>query len=119
MTVEAGNFSWVPEIAIPTLRNVELEIKRGQKIAVCRPVGAGKSSILYAMLGKMPKLSGTVSVFGSIAYVSQVSWIQSGTIRNILYGKPMDVDKYDKAINACALDKDINSFDHGDLTEIG
>ncbi|KAK8314677.1 hypothetical protein V6Z11_D01G186100 [Gossypium hirsutum] len=72
------------------------------------------------MLGEMPKLSGTVSVFGSIAYVSQVSWIQSGTIRdNILYGKPMDADKYDKAINVCALDKDINSFDHGDLTEIG
>ncbi|TYG83767.1 hypothetical protein ES288_D01G193800v1 [Gossypium darwinii] len=72
------------------------------------------------MLGEMPKLSGTVSVFGSIAYVSQVSWIQSGTIRdNILYGKPMDADKYDKAINVCALDKDINSFDHGDPTEIG
>ncbi|MBA0779330.1 hypothetical protein Gotri_003591 [Gossypium trilobum] len=61
-----------------------------------------------------------VSVFGSIAYVSQVSWIQSGTIRNnILYGNPMDADKYDKAIKACALDKDINCFDHGDLTEIG
>ncbi|KAE8680739.1 ABC transporter C family member 8 [Hibiscus syriacus] len=118
--VEAGNFSWVPEIASPTLRNVELEIKRGQKIAVCGPVGAGKSSILYAMLGEIPKLSGTVHMFGSIAYVSQVSWIQSGTIReNILYGNPMDADKYDKAIKACALDKDINSFDHGDLTEIG
>ncbi|KAH1048142.1 hypothetical protein J1N35_038926, partial [Gossypium stocksii] len=120
VTIEAGNFSWIPEIASPTLRNVELEIKRGQKIAVCGPVGAGKSSILYAMLGEIPKLSGTVSVFGSIAYVSQVSWIQSGTIRNnILYGKPMDADKYDKAIKACALDKDINCFDHGDLTEIG
>ncbi|XWS18872.1 hypothetical protein CRYUN_Cryun32bG0082200 [Craigia yunnanensis] len=118
--VQAGNFSWDPEITSPTLRNVDLEIKRGQKIAVCGPVGAGKSSILYAMLGEIPKLSGTVHVFGSIAYVSQTSWIQSGTIRdNILYGKPMDADKYEKAIKACALDKDINSFDHGDLTEIG
>ena len=61
-----------------------------------------------------------VSVYGSIAYVSQTSWIQSGTVReNILYGKPMEKDKYEKAIEACALDKDINSFDHGDLTEIG
>ncbi|KAL4387968.1 hypothetical protein GQ457_09G005970 [Hibiscus cannabinus] len=120
VTVEAGNFSWVPEIASPTLRNVELNIKRGQKIAICGPVGAGKSSILYAMLGEIPKLSGTVDVFGSVAYVSQVSWIQSGTIReNILYGKPMDADTYDKAVKACALDKDIHSFDHGDLTEIG
>ncbi|XVF25110.1 hypothetical protein REPUB_Repub13aG0185700 [Reevesia pubescens] len=118
--VQAGNFSWDPEITTPTLINVDLEIKRGQKIAVCGPVGAGKSSILYAILGEIPKLSGTVHVSGSIAYVSQTSWIQSGSILdNILYGKPMDADKYDKAIKACALDKDINSFDHGDLTEIG
>lgn len=52
--------------------------------------------------------------------MSQTSWIQSGSIRdNILYGKPMDKAGYDKAIKACALDKDINNFDHGDLTEIG
>lgn len=31
----------------------------------------------------------------------------------------MEKDRYEKAIEACALDKDINSFDHGDLTEIG
>lgn len=31
----------------------------------------------------------------------------------------MDKARYDKAIKACALDKDINNFDHGDLTEIG
>ncbi|KAF6164727.1 hypothetical protein GIB67_040979, partial [Kingdonia uniflora] len=72
------------------------------------------------MLGEIPKVSGTVEVFGSIAYVSQTSWIQSGTIRdNILYGKPMSKLKYENAIKACALDKDINSFKHGDLTEIG
>ncbi|XP_022721513.1 ABC transporter C family member 8-like isoform X3 [Durio zibethinus] len=117
--VQAGNFSWDPEISL-TLRDVDMEIKRGQKIAVCGPVGAGKSSILCAMLGEIPKLSGTVHMFGSIAYVSQTSWIQSGTIRdNIIYGKPMDAHKYEKAIKVCALDKDINSFDHGDLTEIG
>ncbi|KAM5579342.1 hypothetical protein ABKV19_009233 [Rosa sericea] len=61
-----------------------------------------------------------VDIFGTIAYVSQTSWIQSGTVRdNILYGKPMDKNKYEGAIKACALDKDINSFWHGDLTEIG
>lgn len=57
---------------------------------------------------------------GSIAYVSQTSWIQSGTIRdNILFGRPMDEGRYEMAIRACALDKDINSFNNGDLTEIG
>lgn len=31
----------------------------------------------------------------------------------------MDKNKYKKTIEACALDKDISSFEHGDLTEIG
>jgi len=31
----------------------------------------------------------------------------------------MDKTRYEKAIKACALDKDINDFSHGDLTEIG
>lgn len=31
----------------------------------------------------------------------------------------MDKDRYENAIKACALDEDINSFNHGDLTEIG
>ncbi|MCH99944.1 multidrug resistance ABC transporter family protein [Trifolium medium] len=31
----------------------------------------------------------------------------------------MDTARYEKAIKACALDKDISDFSHGDLTEIG
>ncbi|KAI3900073.1 hypothetical protein MKW98_000973 [Papaver atlanticum] len=118
--IRCGVFSWELDLAVPTLRSVDLVVKRGQKIAVCGPVGAGKSSFLCAILGEIPKLSGSVDVFGSIAYVSQTSWIQSGTIRdNILFGQPMDKGKYIKAIKACALDKDIESFNYGDLTEIG
>ncbi|CAL9009831.1 unnamed protein product [Prunus brigantina] len=120
LRIERGIFSWYPESAVPTLRDVNLEVQREQKVAVCGPVGAGKSSLLCAILGEMPKISGTVDVFGTLAYVSQTSWVQSGTLRdNILYGRPIDEIKYDKAIKACALDKDIDSFDHGDLTEIG
>lgn len=57
---------------------------------------------------------------GSVAYVPQGAWIQSGTIRdNILSGQPMEKSKYKEAIRVCALDEDIDSFDYGDLTEIG
>uniref|UniRef100_A0A0A0KCQ4 ABC-type xenobiotic transporter n=1 Tax=Cucumis sativus TaxID=3659 RepID=A0A0A0KCQ4_CUCSA len=118
--IHNGNFRWDPESVILTLKDVDLDVERGQKVAICGPVGAGKSSLLHAILGEIPKLTGNVQVNGSIAYVSQIAWIQSGTIRdNILNGKPMDTDRYKNAIKACALDEDINSFDHGDLTEIG
>ncbi|XP_028790570.1 ABC transporter C family member 8-like [Neltuma alba] len=118
--MQAGNFSWDLESMYPTLRDLNVKIEWGQKIAICGPIGAGKSSFIYAILGEIPKISGTVKVGGSIAYVSQKSWIQSGTVRhNILFGKPMDETRYENAIKVCALDKDINAFSHGDLTEIG
>jgi len=118
--VQDGNFSWKATGADLSLRNVNLRINRGEKVAVCGPVGSGKSSLLYALLGEIPRISGSVAVFGSVAYVSQSSWIQSGTVRdNILFGKPFHKELYDKAIKSCALDKDIENFDHGDLTEIG
>ncbi|GKE47487.1 ABC transporter C family member 8-like protein isoform X2 [Tanacetum coccineum] len=48
------NFAWDPESTSPTLRNVNLEVKRGQKVAVCGSVGSGKSSMLY--LERFPEL---------------------------------------------------------------
>ncbi|CAN6207473.1 unnamed protein product [Urochloa humidicola] len=118
--VQDGNFSWNANRADLSLRNVNLSISRGEKVAVCGPVGSGKSSLLYALLGEIPRISGSVEVFGSVAYVSQNSWIQSGTVRdNILFGKTFNKELYEKAIKSCALDKDIENFDHGDLTEIG
>ncbi|XP_077217234.1 multidrug resistance-associated protein 6 isoform X2 [Tasmannia lanceolata] len=118
--MHSGTFSWEPNATFPTLKDIDLEIIKGQKVAICGPVGAGKSSLLCALLGEIPKISGSVDVFGSIAYVSQTAWIQSGTVRdNILYGKPMNKTRYDMAIKVCALDKDIDNFDHGDLMEIG
>lgn len=60
--IEAANFTWDEESVTPTLRHINLGIKCGQKVAVCGPVGAGKSSLLHAILGEMPKISGTVSL---------------------------------------------------------
>ncbi|CAL5096709.1 unnamed protein product [Urochloa decumbens] len=120
LTVRNGVFSWEPSKAVVTLKEINVAAMRGEKIAVCGPVGAGKSSLLCAMLGEIPRMSGSVSVSGSVAYVAQTSWIQSGTVRdNVLFGKPMNNEEYDKAIRCCALDKDIENFPHGDLTEIG
>lgn len=63
---------------------------------------------------------GQVKVAGSIAYVAQSAWIQSGTIeQNILFGSGMDRLKYEAVLVACALQKDLELFAFGDQTEIG
>ncbi|XP_006652712.1 ABC transporter C family member 9 isoform X2 [Oryza brachyantha] len=118
--IDHGIFSWELETTSPTLKDVELKVKRGMKVAICGMVGSGKSSLLSCILGEMPKLAGTVKVSGTKAYVPQSAWILSGNIRdNILFGNPYDKEKYDKIIQACALTKDLELFANGDLTEIG
>ncbi|GJN35825.1 hypothetical protein PR202_gb24635 [Eleusine coracana subsp. coracana] len=120
VVVRNGVFSWDPSKAIATLKGIGVTAMQGEKVAVCGPVGAGKSSLLCAMLGEIPRMSGSVAVSSSVAYVAQTAWIQSGTVRdNVLFGKPMNNEEYEKAIRCCALDKDIENFPHGDLTEIG
>lgn len=65
LEIQGGIFSWDPELTIPTLREVNLEIGLRQKTAICGPVGAGKSTLLHAILGEIPKLSGAVSKEGT------------------------------------------------------
>ncbi|KAJ4832339.1 hypothetical protein Tsubulata_002121 [Turnera subulata] len=104
----------------PALRNINFEVKPGEKVAICGEVGSGKSTLLAAILGEAPKISGTVQVCGSIAYVSQAAWIQQGTIQeNILFGSVMDPLRYNEVLERCSLVKDLEMLPFGDLTEIG
>lgn len=83
-------------------------------------MGSGKSSLISAILGEMEKLSGTVNCDGSIAYVPQQAWIQNATVQdNILFGKYLDTNLYNKVIESCALKADIEILPAGDQTEIG
>lgn len=120
VTIENGRFSWDPESRTPNLDEIQLQVKRGMKVAICGTVGSGKSSLLSCVLGEMPKLSGNLKISGTKAYVPQSAWILTGNIReNILFGNAYDKTRYDKTIKACALTKDFELFSTGDLTEIG
>lgn len=118
--IQGGTFCWDAESGSPTLDGIGLEVKRGMKVAICGTVGSGKSSLLSCILGEMTKVSGTVKISGTKAYVPQSPWILSGNVReNILFGNPYDNAKYERTTKACALLKDFELFGAGDLTEIG
>ncbi|XP_023539249.1 putative ABC transporter C family member 15 isoform X2 [Cucurbita pepo subsp. pepo] len=118
--IENGIFSWTPESINPSLDQINLKVKRGMKVAICGTVGSGKSSLLSCILGEIEKLSGTVKISGTKAYVPQSPWILSGNIKeNILFGNEYEHTKYNRTITACALTKDLELFPCGDLTEIG
>jgi ABC-type multidrug transport system fused ATPase/permease subunit len=56
----------------------------------------------------------------SVALVSQQAWLLNATIReNILFGLPLDQQRYSQVITMTTLDKDLEIFQDGDLTEIG
>ena len=56
----------------------------------------------------------------SVALVSQQAWLQNDSIRsNITFGLPYYEDRYADVIRACALEKDLEIFEDGDMTEIG
>ncbi|XP_026971790.1 ATP-binding cassette sub-family C member 4 isoform X1 [Sagmatias obliquidens] len=122
MIVDVQDFtaSWDKASETPTLRGLSFTVRPGELLAVVGPVGAGKSSLLSAVLGELPPSQGLVSVHGRIAYVSQQPWVFSGTLRsNILFGKKYEKERYEKVIKACALKKDLQLLEDGDLTVIG
>lgn len=119
--IEGGEFNWhTSSTELQTLRGINLQVKRGSRVAVCGTVGSGKSSLLLSILGEIPKLDGKVKVSGTTAYVPQSAWIQTGkVVDNIRFGKPMNRSRYESIIDACALRKDLELWAFGDQTEIG
>ncbi|XP_041363039.1 multidrug resistance-associated protein 1-like isoform X2 [Gigantopelta aegis] len=117
--IENGTFAWdVEDTTI--LTNINLEFPQGSLVAVVGMVGSGKSSLLSALLGEMDRISGSVCVTGSVAYVAQQAWIQNCTLQdNILFGKPLIQSKYNHLLEACALGPDLDMLPAGDQTEIG
>ncbi|KAL9444634.1 hypothetical protein AB3S75_017759 [Citrus x aurantiifolia] len=115
-----GNFSWDISSHNPTLKDINLKVFHGMRVAVCGTVGSGKSSLLSCILGEVPKISGTLKLCGTKAYVAQSPWIQSGKIEdNILFGKEMDRERYNAVLDACSLKKDLEILSFGDQTVIG
>lgn len=130
-------FSWFKPDAVDNgrrkqrgfmLKDLCLDFPLGGLTVIHGPTGAGKSSLLAALLGELHCIKGGVTIGSKstesehdpIAYASQLVWLLNSTIRqNILFGEVYDARKYSDTIAACALIRDFETLDSGDMTEIG
>ncbi|KAM9999108.1 hypothetical protein ACTFIZ_002667 [Dictyostelium cf. discoideum] len=102
------------------LNNINFEAKGESLTMVVGSVGSGKSTLVQAMLGELETIDGEIGIKGSIAYVPQQAWIINATLKdNIIFGKELDEEKYQKVLEVCALKRDIELFPQGDSVEIG
>ncbi|KAJ2746581.1 Transporter of the ATP-binding cassette (ABC) [Coemansia sp. BCRC 34301] len=123
------------------LRDLTASFPVGKLSIIAGPTGCGKTSLLMALLGEMRLIEGQLMVPGaafnaratprgpltspfalheSVAYVAQQAWLLNDTIRgNITFGLPYDEQRYTEVVRMCALARDFEILDAGDMTEVG
>uniref|UniRef100_A0A8W8LH46 Multidrug resistance-associated protein 4 n=1 Tax=Magallana gigas TaxID=29159 RepID=A0A8W8LH46_MAGGI len=103
-----------------SLKNIDLEVKKGELLAVVGPVGSGKTSLLLSFLKELPSETGQVCVQGTVGYMAQTPWVMSGTFQaNVMFGENVEQERYRKVLHACALYKDLELMRLGDQTLVG
>ncbi|KAK9236291.1 hypothetical protein V1525DRAFT_363124 [Lipomyces kononenkoae] len=119
------------------LQNIDITFVPGKLSVIVGPTGAGKTSLLMALLGEMNLLKGKVFLPGSslleppaqsrtmglvesVAYCAQQPWLLNGTIReNILFGNKYHDARYKQVVQLCALVRDFQILEAGDQTPVG
>ncbi|XP_065887047.1 ATP-binding cassette sub-family C member 4-like isoform X2 [Dysidea avara] len=113
--------SWTQEREKLVLNNISFTTDKSNRLlAIVGPVGSGKSSILQCILGELEALDGSVDTKGTVSYTSQEPWIFSGTLKeNILFGEAYNKPWFNRVLECCSLEKDIDEMPFGENTLIG
>jgi ATP-binding cassette subfamily B protein len=120
------------------LDNVSFEIKKGEKLLIVGASGAGKSTILGLLSGKLIPTEGDIYINdipykhldieilrSLLGYVPQEPSLFTGTIKdNVLFGHGgADIktaeSHYDDIINAVQMTDEISQFIDGDMAMLG
>ena len=113
------DFSYVPEK--PLIRDLNLRVKPGQRIAIVGPTGCGKTTLINLLMRFYDVDGGTIrtagkdirrlsrkALRGCYGMVLQDTWLKAGTVReNIAYGNP---DATEEEILAAAKAAHAHSF---------
>lgn len=103
------------------LRQVTINIAKGEFIIVSGPTGCGKSTFLKALLKEVTAIRGSIHIQpGHKAYCDQTAWIKNTSIRRNIapYGE-IDDAWYDTSLDACLLGPDLERLPHSDLSMAG
>ncbi len=133
--IEFDNVSFTyPHTGIEALKNFDLKISKGQKVAVIGRTGSGKSTIAQLLLRFYDPSSGKIKIDGreltgldvqyyrkQVSYIPQEVFLFSDSIlNNISFGSELKDDTAIKeAAVTAAVDKDIRSFAAGYNTVVG
>ncbi|WP_337460729.1 ABC transporter ATP-binding protein [Jutongia sp.] len=113
------SFSYVPEQKL--IRDFNLTVKPGQRVAIVGPTGCGKTTVINLLMRFYDVNKGVIAVDGTdirnmtraslrsnIGMVLQETWLKDGTIRdNIIMGRP---DATEEEIIAAAKATHAHSF---------
>lgn len=118
VAVELSDVTFGYDAARPVLKNISIQIRSNESVALIGPSGAGKSTILNLISRFYDPDSGTIKIFGTdlrqlklkevrsqISYVFQEPLLVPGTVaENIAYARPdasqADIEAAAKAANA-------------------
>jgi ATP-binding cassette subfamily C (CFTR/MRP) protein 4 len=111
---------WDSSLPNYVLKDATFTAKPSELVAVVGTAGSEKSTLLQVILKEITILRGDVVVGGSLSYTPQQPWIFTGSVRdNILFGEPLDKQKYQEVIRVCCLEHDLSLFPHGDNSLVG
>ncbi|MDE6363557.1 MAG: ABC transporter ATP-binding protein/permease [Lachnospiraceae bacterium] len=119
ITMKNVTFSYNPDQKL--IRDFNLEVKPGQRVAIVGPTGCGKTTVINLLMRFYDVNSGSIQIDGidirdmtrkslreSFGMVLQETWLHAGTIReNIVMGKP---DATDDEVIAAAKAAHAHSF---------
>ena len=58
--------------------------------------------------GLRPGIGGAPNIRGTVAYVAQVAWVQSLSLKdNVLFGRTMDEAQYREALDVACMEADV------------
>ncbi|MGZ3826702.1 MAG: ABC transporter transmembrane domain-containing protein, partial [Bdellovibrio sp.] len=116
-----------PKTQQEVIKNLDFHVKAGSSLAIVGPVGSGKSSILYSLLGELIPQSGSI-VFSELAdkeqprmaYLPQEAFIINGTLfENLQFGESVHEENIQEALYHSCLQQDLREWQSGLQTEIG